>query len=210
MSVCPGKTGAWSRNATTCSSRWTARCSAPSTTAQNTQSLTLPTVELHHLTAERHPGLGPQSLELVDVPLAHEGDRHAGFASAPGAADAMRERVRILRKVVVDDVADVLDVQPARREVGRDEHLDLAAAELIERPFAFALRQITVDRRDLLPPALQVVVELVDAALGVTEHEHLVGLPAPKKLGERPGFVLIENLDVHLLDRLEVGLTGIE
>ena len=47
-------------------------------------------------------------------------------------------------------MADVFDVQAARREVCRDQDLDLAAAELVERPFAFALREIAVDRRGRL------------------------------------------------------------
>jgi hypothetical protein len=71
------------------------------------------------------------------------------------------ERIRVLGQVVVDDVADVLDVQSARGEVGRDEDLDVAAPELIERPLAFTLGEISVDRRDLLPAPLQVVIELV-------------------------------------------------
>src|ERR1700704_6470907 len=98
MSVCPGKTGAWSRNATTCSSRWIERCSAPPTTAQKTQpACTLAAVELEYLAAERNAGLAAQALELVEVPLADERHGNAGLARAPGAADAVRERLRVLR-----------------------------------------------------------------------------------------------------------------
>src|SRR5438132_134857 len=132
------------------------------------------------------PSAPRKALELVDVPLAHERARHPGLAGAPGAADAVGERIRVLGQVVVDDVADVLDVQSARGEVGGDEHFNVAAPELVQRPLPLTLREIAVDRRDLLPAPLQVVVELVHAALCVTEHEHLIGLPAPQELGECP------------------------
>ena len=71
-------------------------------------------------------------------------------------------------------------------------------------------REIAVDRGDFLSAPLEIVEELVDAPLGVTEHQHLVGLPAAQKLGERLGLVLIEDLDVDLLDRLEVALARID
>src|SRR5258706_4077010 len=179
-------------------------------TAQNTQpARTLAPVQLEDLASERHAGLGAKSLEFVEIPLADERNRDPGLAGAPGAADTMRERLGILGKVVVDHVADVLDVQAARREVGGDEDLDLAAAELVERPLAFTLREVAVDRRDLLAAPLHVVEQLVHAALGVAEHEHLVRFPAAQELGERPRVVLVDDLDVDLLDGLEVALTRI-
>ena len=60
------------------------------------------------------------------------------------------------------------------------------------------------------PRRLRSSKQLVDAALGVAEHEDLIGLPAAQKLRERLWLVLIEDLDVDLLDRLEVHLTRVD
>ena len=59
-----------------------------------------------------------------------------------------------------------------------------------------------MDRGDRELPALQILEQAVDAALGVAEHEHLFRLPAPQQLLEDADLVLLEHLDVHLLDRL--------
>src|SRR6185436_15479581 len=99
-------------------------------------------VELEHLAAERHACFLAKPLELLEVPLRDERDRHAGLAGAARAADAVSERLSVLRKVEVHDVADVLDVQAARGQIRRHEDLDLAVLELLERALAIALREV--------------------------------------------------------------------
>ena len=56
-----------------------------------------------------------------------------GTTGARGAADAVDVVLRVRRDVVVDDDVDVRDVEPAARDVRRDEHLPPAALELAER-----------------------------------------------------------------------------
>src|SRR4051812_7181036 len=58
----------------------------------------------------------------------------AGAAGPAGAADAVRVALVVLRRVVVDHVRDLLEVEPAGRDVGRDERPDLPGAEPVERP----------------------------------------------------------------------------
>src|SRR5205085_3414949 len=48
-------------------------------------------------------------------------DRYAGGAGARGAADTMHVGLGLVRQVVVDHMADAVDVDAARRDVGRDE-----------------------------------------------------------------------------------------
>src|SRR6188508_2584356 len=48
-----------------------------------------------------------------------ERDRNAVSAGARGAADPVDVALRNVRQVVVDDVADTFDVDPARGDVGR-------------------------------------------------------------------------------------------
>ena len=84
--------------------------------------------------AARH-GRGQQQLlqlvEQVAVVLGQEGDRLAGLARAPRPPDPVRVRVDGLGHVVVDDEADVLDVDAAPRHVGG--HQDVLGAGLQTR-----------------------------------------------------------------------------
>src|SRR6185503_4336479 len=126
-------------------------------------------VELKDLPPERHARLLAKALELLEVPFADERDRDPGLARAAGAADAVRERLGILRQVVVHDVRDVFDVQSARREVRRDEDLDLPVAELLQRALAFPLGHVAVDRRDGMLAPLEIDEQPIHAALRVAE-----------------------------------------
>ena len=58
-----------------------------------------------------------------------ERDRLAGFARSRGAADAMNIGLGDLRQFKIDDVADAVDVDAARRDVGRNQRARLSAAE---------------------------------------------------------------------------------
>ena len=76
-----------------------------------------------------------QLLDIVDrlgVGAGHQGDRDAGLAGAAGAADAVDIIVRMPGHVVVEDVADALDVEAAGGDVGGDEDVDLVILEAVQ------------------------------------------------------------------------------
>src|SRR5437762_5725004 len=93
---------------------------------------------------------------LADKPLdvAKEGavfardERHglARFPRAAGAADAVDVVFRDVRQVVVHDVRQRLDVQAPRRDVGGDEHLQLAVLEALQGLHALRLALVAVGR----------------------------------------------------------------
>ena len=69
-----------------------------------------------------HGGPHPEDLDerWRDVAIAaslEEGRRKALLPSAPGPADAVHIGVDVRGQIIVDDVGDVLDVQPARGHV---------------------------------------------------------------------------------------------
>src|SRR4029079_19656096 len=68
-------------------------------------------------------------------------DGHTGAPGASGASDAVHVRLGGHRDVVVDDVRDVLDVEPPGGDVGRDEQVGLAAAEALHHAVALVLRE---------------------------------------------------------------------
>ena len=65
---------------------------------------------------------------------------------APGAPDAVHVGFGVQRQVVVDDMADFRDIQPARGHIGRHQHLRAPGAEAFEHALALRLGDLAVDR----------------------------------------------------------------
>ncbi len=61
-----------------------------------------------------------------------------------GATDAVHVRLRVRRQVVVDHLCDVLDIEPARRQVGRHEHRRFRRTKLVQGTGARALALVPV------------------------------------------------------------------
>ena len=124
-----------------------------------------------------------------------------------GAADAVQVGLLVLGALVVDDVGDVLDVDAASRDVGGDEHVDLAAAEGAQRLLAGALAEVAVDRSGGEAAVGQVVGDLGGGALGAAEHEGqpaAVGLQDAREHLDLVHGVRAEDVLLDGLDRLAV------
>ena len=67
-----------------------------------------------------------------------------------------------------------VDIEPARRNVGRDQHADLARLEVFERLHALGLRAVAVDRGRVHALAVELVGEPVRADARRDEDQHLV------------------------------------
>src|SRR5258708_14819662 len=121
---------------------------------------------------------------LVDEPLdgaeqravlgRHERERFAGGAGRPGASDAMPVILGHVRRVEVDDVRELLDVEAARGDIGGDQDLHLAGLEVLEGANARALALVAVDRVGVDAVALQLRGEAVGAVLRLAENEDLI------------------------------------
>ena len=182
-----------------------ARGSTPVTSARDVELLVevvggrvgllgLAEAEVERLVDQRPPG------HVVPV---DEGDRDAGRAGAGGAADAVQVGLLVLGALVVDDVRDVLHVDAARRDVGRDEHVDLAVAEGAQRLLARALAEVAVDGAGGEAAVGQLVGDLLRGALGAAEHHRQPAALGLQDAGEhldlvhrvRPEDVLLDGLD---------------
>src|SRR4051812_47023465 len=120
----------------------------------------------------RHPD------EVFDVtqesPLLRiaERDRDPLGAGTRGAADAMHVALRNVRKIIVDGVADAVDVDAARRDIGGYQRAHVAGPEGRQHPLALVLRLVAVDRFGGEAGLRQRTNDLVGAALGAGENEH--------------------------------------
>ena len=80
---------------------------------------------------------------------------------ATRASDAMHVGLGRGGHVVVHDVRDVLDVEAARGDVGRDEELGVAGAEALHHAIALLLREPTVQRLGAIAAAVEGLGQLV-------------------------------------------------
>ena len=69
----------------------------------------------------------------------------------PSAPDPVDVIVGLPRHVEVDHVADAFDVEPARRDVGCDEDVDLVVLEAVELGDAVRLVHVAMDLADREP-----------------------------------------------------------
>ena len=142
-------------------------------------------------------------LLLDEAQLAHlargdEGDCVALLAHAPGAADAVDVRVRVIGDVVVEDVRHVRDVEAACCHLGRDQQLGAAIAERLEQALTLRLVDVAVDRGGGVAARLERRGQLVDFALRAAEDDRTARRLEVEDARERLDLVAVLDLDVHL------------
>jgi hypothetical protein len=151
------------------------------------------------------------SLDLLQLALllgGGKGDRSSCAADPAGAADAVDVDLGVVGHVVVDHVGDVLDVESARGDVGRDKERGLVLLERDHHAVALTLGEIAMQCLHPQPPVGQLLVETCRADLGAHEDDRLLGLFGTEHLHQP--FELLARLDHHigLLHRVDGELPG--
>ena len=119
---------------------------------------------------------------------------------SPGAADAMDVIVAVLWDVVVDDVRDAADIDPASHHVGGDEQSDRAIAELAHHSVACCLSKITVNERRLLQPTTEPAKDFFGTALGACEDDRLLRPFLDEQSDQDRELSIVIDGDVVLVD----------
>src|SRR5690606_21819248 len=132
----------------------------------------------------------------------HQRDGRAGAAGAAGAADPVNVVLGDVGQFVVDDLRELVDVEPARGDVGRHEHREAAVAERTEGAGTRALALVAMDchRLDAVTPEL--LGEPVGAVLGAGEHEYLGPAPGADQVREQGALLRAVHEQHRLLDDL--------
>ncbi len=154
-----------------------------------------------HLGA-RHLGVGEalDALHEVDLAAGDEADRRALAAGAAGAADAVDVVLGVVGQLVVDDQVDVIDVETARGDVGGDQHLDGAVAEVAHDALAHDLVEVAVQAVGGVAAADQGIGDVVHRLLGVGEHDAEARGVHVEHAAEDLGLAAPLDLVVALLD----------
>ena len=114
-----------------------------------------------------------QDAHLGVLVVLGERDRPAVAPGARRAAAAVEVVLAVAGGLVVDDGADVVDVDAASGHVGGDQHGQLAVGEPLQRPLAGGLGEVAVDRRGLHAELLQVALDAIARPLRLAEHDRL-------------------------------------
>ncbi|MCB9533683.1 MAG: hypothetical protein H6698_05120 [Myxococcales bacterium] len=142
-------------------------------------------------------------LEILGLFGVDQRDGDTRAARPAGATDTVDVALGLVRELEVEDVRHVVDVEAARREVGRDQHADRAAAEAVERALARILRLVPMDRRRDDAVALEVLHEPVGAVLGPREHDRPLHRGLRQQLGDQPALVGLVDEQDALIDALD-------
>ena len=116
-----------------------------------------------------------------------------------GAADAVGVRLAVLRRVEVDDVGHVVEVEAAGCDVRRDERRHLPRLEACERALALSLRQVAVHRDRIDAVLHELPCEPVGAALRADEDERQAALGL-EQLDQRRDLRVRGHRDEAVLD----------
>ncbi len=137
---------------------------------------------------------------LID---AHQGDCSAGDAGAAGAPDAVHVVGRNHRQLEVHDVRERLDIESARRDLGRHQAQDAPVLEIGERAYALRLRLVAMNGRCGDAVLVQLLGQTVGAVLGAGEDQRLVDDPGSNEVREQITLALAVNRMDDLLDELD-------
>ena len=129
-----------------------------------------------------------------------EADRIAGATGAAGAADAVHVRLGVDRQIVVDDVADALDVEAASGDVGGDEDVELAVLQRLHRAFALRLLDVAVDGGGGVAASAQLLGDLLGVTSRAGEDDHAVEVLDLENAGQRVELLRVRDDVVALRD----------
>eukprot|EP00760_Papus_ankaliazontas_P032971 PhM_4_TR6111/c0_g1_i1/m.59329 len=142
-------------------------------------------------------------LEQRGVLGGDEVDGNTLAAEATGAANAVEVVLLVRRQVEVDHDGDVVHVDAAGEQVGRDEHTRAASAELLDDLLAVALRHVAVDEAHGVVLLVKLLGEPVDLAARVAEDHGLSDRHGVVQIAQRLELEVLLDGDVVLLDAVE-------
>ncbi len=156
----------------------------------------------HHLGRDRAP---QQRLDVAQegcLVHAHERDRLAADAGAPGPPDPVDVVLGHHRQLVVHDVGQQLDVQAAGGDVGGDEDPHPTGLEVAQGTDPLWLALVAVDRGGVDPVPTQLLGQPVGPVLGAREHQRLRDPTRRHEVSQQLALALAVHGEDQLLDQL--------
>jgi hypothetical protein len=147
-------------------------------------------------------GLAREVTDVAHLLVEHHRDDGALGAGAGGSAGPVEVGLVLDRRVGVDDEGDVVDVDAAGGDVGRDERLGAAAVEVVHVARARALAEVAVQLDRGNPGGVELAGELLGAVLCASEDDRATGCGGEVQQDGQVGIgVHVEHVVGHLRDR---------
>ena len=130
-------------------------------------------------------------------------DKQNGFAGAPsttGAADAVDVAFGVIRNVVVQHVADPLNVKTTGSNICCDQNVETAVFKLINRTLTLCLRDVSVDGCGGESASTELFSKFFRFVLGAHEYDHGLKLGDLKNAGQGIELVAVRDRQVTLGD----------
>ena len=140
------------------------------------------------------------ALEFVDLLSAHKGERLALAARSSRAPDAMRVVFRVIGQVKVEHHLKVIDVEPARRHIGRHKKLEASPAKFVHHAVTLRLGNIPVQPVRHIAPRVQVLIQVVDHDLGAAKNNAVAEIIHVDQPRERLDLRTPVHFEIRLLD----------
>ena len=146
------------------------------------------------------------------APLAgrHKADGVAGAPRAARAAHAVDVGLGVDGDVEVHHVADAVDVEAARRDIGGHQDVELAVLSCVDRPLALGLDDVAADRRGAITAGTELLGERLGLVLRAGEDDHGLEVLDLKDAGERVDLLRVRHHQVALRDVAEVVRLGLD
>ncbi len=122
-----------------------------------------------------------------------QGKGASGHAGASGASDAVDVVGRDERQVEVDDERQMHDVEPARGNVGRDQHGHASRLEVAERTIARALALVAVNDRRLHASPFKALADAVRPAFRLAEDQRLTDGRLGQDVRQQVGLAAVSD-----------------
>ncbi len=142
-------------------------------------------------------GLAGGMFDCRKQPSLPRGDKNNGLAGATGstgAAYSVHIRLAVVRHIVIDYMADPLDIQASGGDIGGDHDIKGAVFELLDGFFPHLLGHVAIERGAGQAPGFQFFGQLYGHQFGADKDQHRLHLFGLKNLGQGIEFVHPFNL----------------
>jgi hypothetical protein len=111
-----------------------------------------------------------------------------------------------IRQLVVHDLRQLFDIEPARRNLGRNQRNHLVRLEIRQCPHARRLTLVAMNGRRANPVVLELLGKPIRTVLGPREHQHLMPVALVDEMRKQVPLVLLRHAIHLLIDTIRGGI----
>lgn len=148
-------------------------------------------------------------LQIRSIFFCEKGDRLALASSTTRTTDPVNVTLHRLRKIVVDDQIDSLEIDTARHELGTNENPKFARPEFFHGPVTLRFRSLRVHHVDVDPLEYKLVEKFPRTLDGLNKDKDRWSKTFPDHTADFEEFAFFRaDKEEFLVDRVSCGIPG--